>query len=134
MITKDEDWVSICEFDKDGEIVFTQDYLKLFKGLNGEARRFAAQLITQWTNDFISILDYFGPEDQEEDKYSGVDGEPMDVREDTTDLWEYYGKPYEGLSGEWHRDVLRSKLINLKLPARIIKEYVKLAKKEKIKS
>ncbi|MFA5024280.1 MAG: hypothetical protein WC523_04950 [Patescibacteria group bacterium] len=77
------------------------------------------------------ILNYFGPEDAETDKYDGIDGHPMDVKEDVTDLWSYYGKPYDGLDGEWYRDVLRSKLITLKLPERIIKEYVKVAKKGK---
>jgi hypothetical protein len=129
MISPDEKWVSICEFDEDNEIRFTKEYLDLSSELGWGARKFAAHLITHWDLDFQTILDYFGPADAEEDKYSGIDGEPMDVKEDVTDLWEYYGKPYDGLDGEWYRDVLRSKLITLKLPERIIKEYVKIAKK-----
>ena len=132
MITKDEVMVSICELDTDGEIIFTSEYLKLFKGLNNEARKFAALLITQWSGEYHNILDYFGPEDQDQDKYDGIDGNPMDVREDITDLWEYYAKPYD-LPAEWFRDVLRSKLITIKLPKRLIEQYVKVAKKEMIK-
>jgi hypothetical protein len=129
MIFPDEDWVNICKFDDNGEICFTEEYLDLTSDLGPGSRRFAAHLITHWNDDFQNILDYFGPDEDEEDRYSGIDGEPMDVREDITDLWEYYGKPYDGLEGEWYRDVLRSKLITIKLPKRVIKEYVKIAKK-----
>lgn len=130
MISKDEEWVSICKQDDDGEICFTDEYLELTGELGWGARKFAAHLITHWDLEFQTILDYFGPDELEEDLYSGIDGEPMDVREDVTDLWEYYGKPYDGLEGEWYRDVLRSKLITLKLPKRLITEYVKIAQKE----
>jgi len=130
MIAPDENWVQICKFDEDNEICFTNEYLQLTKELGWGARKFAAHLITHWDGDNLqNILDYLGPEDAEEDKYSGIDGQPMDVKEDVTDLWEYYGKPYDGLEGEWYRDVLRSKLVTLKLPERIIKEYVRIAKK-----
>lgn len=130
MIASDEEWVSICELDENNEICFTKKYLELTSDLGGEARKFASYLITHWNLEFQTLLDYFGPPDASEDLYSGIDGEPMDVREDVTDLWEYYGIPFDGLEGEWYRDVLRSKLITLKLPARLIKEYVKIAKKE----
>lgn len=133
MIVPDEKWVKICEFDDEGEICFTQEYLDLTSEFSGGARRFAAHLITHWDDEHQSILDYFGSDEQEEDTYSGIDGEPMDVREDVTDLWEYYGKPYDGLEGEWYRDVLRSKLVTLQLPERIIKEYVKVANKSILK-
>ena len=36
--------------------------------------------------------------------------------------------PKRGLEGEWYRDVLRSKLITIKLPKRLIMDYVKVAK------
>jgi hypothetical protein len=133
MIFPDDKWVKICDFDSEGEICFTKEYLDLTSELGCGARRFAAHLITHWDDDFQSMLDYFGSDDEEEDKYSGIDGEPMDVREDVTDLWEYYGKPYDGLEGEWYRDVLRSKLVTLQLPERIIKEYVKIANKSILK-
>lgn len=134
MIFPDEEWVSICEMDDDGEIRFTQEYLDLTSELGWGARRFAAHLITHWTSEFQSMLDYFGSDEEDEDKYSGIDGEPMDVREDVTDLWEYYGIPYDGLDAEWYRDVLRAKLLTLKLPVRLVKEYVEVVKKETIGS
>ena len=129
MIYKDDEWISICEFDAENEICFTKEYLELTKCLGWGARKFAAHLITHWDLEFQTMLDYFGSPDEETDKYSCVDGEPMNVKEDVTDLWEYYGKPYEGLEGEWYRDILRSKLITIRLPKRLIKTYVDVAKK-----
>jgi hypothetical protein len=129
MIASNEEWVSVCKLDDDGEICFTDEYLDAISDLGWGARKFAAHLITHWSLEFQSILDYFGPDDAEEDLYSGIDGEPMDVKEDITDLWEYYGIPYDGLEGEWYRDILRAKLITIKLPKRLITEYVKVAKK-----
>jgi len=133
MIASDEEWVSICKLDDNGEICFTDEYLELTSDLGWGARKFAAHLATHWTLEFQSMLDYFGPDDAEEDLYSGIDGEPMDVKEDITDLWEYYGIPYDGLEGEWYRDVLRAKLVTIKLPKRLIREYVKVAQKATLK-
>jgi len=133
MIAPDEEWVNLCKFDSENEICFTDEYLALTKELGWGARKFAAHLITHWDLDHQHLLDYFGPEDDEEDKYSGIDGEPMDVKEDVTDLWEYYGVPYDGLEGEWYRDILRSKLVTMKLPKRLITEYVKIAKNATLK-
>lgn len=132
MITSDEEWVSICELDDQGEICFTDEYLEVTSEIGWGARKFAAHLITHWTLEFQSLLDYFGPVDAEEDLYSGVDGEPMDVKEDITDLWEYYEIPFGGLEGEWYRDVLRAKLLTIKLPKRLVVEYVEAAKKATI--
>ena len=134
MIASDEEWVSICSLDPDNEICFTEEYLDLTKELGWGARKFAAHLATHWTLEFQSMLDYFGPNDAEEDLYSGIDGEPMDIKEDITDLWEYYGQPYDGLEGEWYRDVLRAKLLTMKLPKRLIQDYIKVAKKEMLGS
>lgn len=130
----EEEWVTICKTDADGEICFTPEYLELTSELGGGARQFAAHLITHWDTEFQSMLDYFGSDEEDDDQYTGIDGEPMDVREDITDLWEYYGKPFDGLDGEWYRDVLRAKLLTIKLPKRLITEYVKVAKKETLGS
>jgi len=134
MIFSDEKWVKLCELDEDQEIIFTKEYLELTNELGWGARKFAAHLITHWTNEFQTMLDFLGPDDEEEDKYSGINGEPMDVREDITDLWEYYSIPYDGLEAEWYRDILRAKLLTIQLPERLIKEYVRAAKKETMRS
>ncbi len=130
MIASDEEWVSICKLDDDNEICFTGEYLEIMVDIGGDARNFASQLITDWGDENTTLLDYFGNPDLEEDEYSGIDGEAMDIREDKMDLLEYYGKPVNGLEAEWFRDVLRAKLLTMKLPKRLLIEYVKVAKKE----
>ena len=129
MISYNEEWLNICELTKDGEIKFTKDFLDATKELAGGARKFASHLITHWTDEFSGLLDYFGPDDAETDYYSGIDGESMDVREDIPEMWEYREIPFEGLSSEWYRDVMRAKLVSLKLPKRLIQSYVKTALK-----
>ncbi|KKK99260.1 hypothetical protein LCGC14_2634560, partial [marine sediment metagenome] len=44
-------------------------------------------------------------------------------------LLEYYSKPYE-LGAEWFGDVYRAKLLTMKLPKRVLVEYVRVVKKE----
>lgn len=122
------DWVQICCV-VDSEICFTPSYLNLTKSLGWGARKFAAQLITHWEPRFQHLLDYFGPEDAEEDWYSGIDGEPMDVGELLPELWECENIPVKGLDSEWHRDMLRAKLLSIKLPKKLIEKYVEAAKK-----
>jgi len=134
MLDKNEEWTSICELDDSGEIKFTQEFLALTTELGGETRKFASRLITHWTKEFDGMLDYFGPDDQEKDWYTGIDGEAMDVREDTPSMWEYYELPFEGLDTEWYRDVMRAKLVTIKLPKRLIAQYIKVYNKNKKRS
>lgn len=123
-----EKWVQIC-YVKNNEICFTQEYLNLTRQLGWGARKFAAHLITHWDKDFESVLDYFGPEEAEEDIYSGIDGEEMDVGERHAEQFEYKEVPCANLDVEWYRDVMRAKLVTLKLPKRLIEEYVQQALK-----
>jgi hypothetical protein len=130
MICPDEKWVSICMLDGDNEICFTQEFLELTKELGSRTRSFAARLVTFWEGENLqTILDYFGPEDEEADKYDAIDGHPMGVRDDLMELWSYKDLAAPDLDGEWYKDIICSKLITLKLPERLIKEYVKCAKK-----
>jgi len=129
MIFPDDKYIAICKFDENNEICFTPEYLALTRD-SGNARSFAAHLITWWEGENMqTILDYFGPEDEEMDKYSGIDGAAMNVRPDICDLMEYKDMAVPGLDSDWHQDILRSKLITIKLPERLIKEYVKAVKK-----
>lgn len=122
-----DEWIQICCV-RENEICFTQEYLDLTRCLGWGARKFAAHLITHWEPKFQNVLDYFGPEEVEEDWYSGIDGEAMDVGEIIPDLLETYKIPFEGLDCEWHRDIMRSKLLSIKLPKKLIEKYVDIAK------
>jgi hypothetical protein len=128
MIYKDDKYVQLCEFDPEGEIRFTQEFLAITKAFPG-TRKLASQLITHWGPEFAGFLDYFGPDDAESDKYTGIDGEPMSCRTDVCDLWEYKELAFDGLDAEWYHDVLMSKLVTIKLPERLILEYVKVGNK-----
>ena len=125
---KTEEWVKLAEMGDDNEIRFTKEWMDITQDLCGERRRFTSLLITHWDLSLASMLDYFGPDELEKDLYTGVDGEPMDVREDIPSLWEYKEMPFEGLSSEWYRDVMRAKLITLSLPVRLVNEYAKAYK------
>jgi hypothetical protein len=125
MIYHNEEYVNIAELDEHNDIRFTKTFLELTAQLGGNRRRLASQLISHWTGDHLhTLLDYFGPDDQE-DLYSGLDTDPLDIQENTMDMWDYQDLAGEGLEAEWYRDVLRAKLVSIKLPKRLIEQYVK---------
>ena len=121
-----DNWIQLCEV-KDNELCFTQKYLQLTKSLGWGARKLAAHLITHWDKKFENVLDYFGPEDAENDWYSGIDGEGMDVGESLAEDLEYTDATKLELNKEWYRNIMRAKLATIKLPQFLIEEYVKAA-------
>jgi hypothetical protein len=128
MIYKDEQLIQIAEFDDAGEIRFTKELLEATKDLPG-VRKFVSQLVSHWGPEYATMLDYFGPEDSETDKYTGLDTDPFDCREDICDLWDYKDLATFQLNSEFYRDIMRAKLVSIKLPERLIKEYIKAANK-----
>ena len=131
MVTKKEDLVGLCELNDDGDIVFTREYLRLMKGFNGGPRRFAVMLIDQFKTEHSNLLDYFGEDDSEVDRYTGLDTDPFDVRNDIPELCAFKNPAQvKGLDSDWYRDLFRAKLLSIKLPRRLIQEYVKAAMKE----
>ena len=131
MIDPKEEMVQIAEFNEDSEIVFTEEYLKVTGDIGGGGRKLAAHLISHWDKSFSNMLDYFGPDSSAKDWYTGSDGDPMDVREDTPEMWEYYDLPFEGLGSEWYRDIMRAKLVSLKIPKRLIDIFVEAVNKQR---
>lgn len=124
MIYKDEKYIQLCEFDEQGEIKFTQEILELTKSFMG-LRKFVSQLISHWGEEFTTMLDYFGPDDSEADKYTGLDTDVFDIQVDIPELWEYKELAGPNLDSEFYRDIMRSKLVSIKLPERLIKQYIK---------
>jgi len=131
MLDKNEKWLSVCELTDSNDLKFSQEFMDATVELGGARRKFASQLVTHWDRELGGLLDYFGPDDADKDFYSGVDGEDMDIREDLPDKWEYLGLSFEGLDAEWYRDVLRAKLVTVKLPVKLIEKYVKVYNKNK---
>ena len=123
MISSNEDLIQICNV-VDGELVFTKEYLNEMRIVSGSARKFASHLAGGWDKDSGKLLDYFGPDELDEDIYSGVDGEPMDICEILPFRLAMNDTFMPGLTADWYRDVIRFRLVNLKIPKRIIKEYL----------
>lgn len=129
MIYNNEEYINIAELNKDNEIKFTKDFLDATVQLGGNRRKFASQLISHWTGELSTLLDYFGPDDEENDLYTGLDTDQFDVQESLPELWEYHELAGDGLEAEWYRDVLRAKLVSVRLPKRLIDNYVKITLK-----
>ena len=129
MIYHNEEYMQIAELTQDNEIKFTQAFLDSTVKLGGNRRKFASNLISHWGNELSTLLDYFGPDDQEADLYTGLDTDQFDVREDLPELWEYHELAADGLDAEWYRDILRAKIVSIKIPKRLIENYVKVALK-----
>ena len=94
-----ENWIQIC-YIKENEICFTSEYLDLTKSLGWGARKLASHLISHWDKKYENILDYFGPEEVEEDWYSGIDGDSMDIGELLADQCEYNDITFKDLDSE----------------------------------
>ena len=128
----EEKWVQICKFNENKDICFTDEYLNLMKEVCC-ARTFACRLMTWWgVEEVQSLLNYFGPPDPETDLYDGIDGHAMGIDPNRCELMEYRDTALPGLDADWYQDLLAAKLVSIKLPERIIKQYVEAFKKEKM--
>lgn len=124
MIFKDEMWIQICCLDDDGNIHFSKEILELTKDICC-LRKFVSQLISHWDKTLSSLLDNF-----DDDNFgTNTIEENLDIRDDICDLWEYKDLALPGLDSCWYRDIARAKLVSIKIPVRLIKEYVNAAVK-----
>lgn len=136
-ISKNEVWIQIAEFDEKDQICFTKEYINIMGDLGWEAKAFAGHLLGLWYDPFEHLLDYGSGEakftEDQPGKFDRNDlSEPQDVVEYWAKTWSENGKfhkpPHEagtglGLSVDWYRDVLRAKLVSLRLPKRLLVEY-----------
>lgn len=130
-LEKTENWIQVCTVEQSNELQFTREYLALTECLGWDARKFAAQLVAGWEPGNERLLDYFGPDDVEEDWYTGIDGEPMDVCEVIPDKLAEQEIPAVGLDADWHRDLYRAKLASLRIPKKLIEQYVTAVQKKR---
>ncbi len=129
-LSRTDTWVQICEVEGN-DLKFTQEYLKITGCLGWGARKLASHLALGWDKEYENLLDYFGPEDAEEDLYSGIDGQAMDVCEITPEKLENKDIPLKGLDKEWHRDLYRAKLMTLKIPKKLLEQYVQVVNQQR---
>lgn len=137
-IRHDEDWVQIARLDEQDRIYFTQEYLDLMRELDWEAKAFVGHLLGLWYDPFEHLLDYTSSDGHvTEDQSPGDFGnnrldEPQDVVEYWAIDWSQNGEAHQpshqaglglGLDAAWYRDVLRAKLVSLRLPKRLLLTY-----------
>lgn len=121
MIYSDDKYVQICKLNEDCEIVFTDEFINATREIASHRRVFVARLLSFWQKDYDQVLNFFGWSDSgEDDKYSGIDGEPMDIDEEMFEK----KRPYFNIDGDWYADLFRSKLISFKIPYRLIDRYI----------
>ena len=136
-IHHDEEWIRIATLDTNDQIWFTDEFRALMGELGWEAKAFVGHLLGLWYDPFEHVLDYSSGEsvyshDQpgEYDR-NGLD-EPQEVVEYWAREWSRNGNHHSpshtagtglGLGVEWYRDVLRAKLVSLKLPRRLLVAY-----------
>ncbi|MGO9470693.1 MAG: hypothetical protein ACLQIB_31360 [Isosphaeraceae bacterium] len=137
LISRHEDWVAIAELNDQDQIRFTLEFQTLMGDFGWEAKAFVGHLLTLWYDPFEHLLDYSSGEatcsqDQPgQFDRNGLD-QPQDVVEYWSVDWSKNGNGHEpphraglglGLSVTWYRDVLRAKLVSLRLPRRLLVEF-----------
>jgi hypothetical protein len=136
-VSRNEEWVQIAELDPQDQIRFTRRFQALMGDLDWEAKAFVGHLLGLWYDPFEHLLDYTSgeatcsPDQPGRFDRNGLD-EPQDVVEYWAVDWSTHGKFHEpphragsglDLSVAWYRDVLRAKLVSLRLPVRLLLEY-----------
>ncbi|MBN1485749.1 MAG: hypothetical protein JXA37_13630 [Chloroflexia bacterium] len=136
-ISQREEWVQIARLDENEQIWFTDSFRELMGDLGWDAKAFVGHLLGLWYDPFEHLLDYSSGEaslssDQpgEYDR-NGLD-KPQEVVEYWAACWSRHEKGHEppheagtglGLDVDWYRDVLRAKLVSLRLPRRLLVAY-----------
>lgn len=136
-ISQSEDWVQIAYLDSEDHIRFTDDYVALMGDQGWEAKAFVGHLIGLWYDPFEHLLDYGSGEAKVTKDQPGVfEQNALDEPQDVVEYWardwsvndKHNSPPHRagtglGLSADWYRDVLRAKLVSLRLPKRLLFEY-----------
>ena len=136
-ISRNEKWIQIAELDRQDQIRFTRAFQALMGELGWEAKAFVGHLLGLWYDPFEHLLDYtsgeatFSQDQPGQFDRNGLD-EPQDLVEYWAVDWSKHGNCHEpphragtglDLSVGWYRDVLRAKLVSLRLPLKLLREY-----------
>ena len=136
-ISRNEEWVQIAELDEDDQIRFTPAIRELMKDLGWEAKAFVGHLLGLWYDPFEHMLDYTSGEARHSEDQpgqfdrNGLD-EPQEVVEYWAEQWSKNGQnhqpPHEAGTGleldtAWYRDILRAKLVSMRIPKRLLLTY-----------
>jgi len=136
-ISRNEEWVQIAELDGDDQIRFTPAFRELMKNLEWEAKAFVGHLLGLWYDPFEHILDYTtGEARHSEDQPGQFDRNGLDEPQEVVEYWaERWSKndqnhqpSHEAGTGleldiAWYRDILRAKLVSMRIPKRLLLAY-----------
>jgi len=136
-ISRKEEWVQIAELDKDDQIRFTPVFREVMKEIGWEAKAFVGHLLALWYDPFEHVLDYTSGEARySEDQPGQFDRNDLDKPQEVVEYWaEQWSKngrnhqpAHEAGTGleldiAWYRDILRAKLVSIRIPSRLLLTY-----------
>ena len=136
-IRHSESWIQIAVLNDREEIRFTPEFKRVMGDLGWEAQAFVGHLLGLWYDPFEHMLDHnTGDSKYSQDQPGRFNcnslDEPQDVVEHWAATWAKNSKEQEapqdsgtglGLDVAWYRDVLRSKLVSIRLPERLLVAY-----------
>jgi hypothetical protein len=140
-VSRNDEWIRIAALNEREEICFTPEFLGVMGELGWEAKAFVGHLLGLWYDPFEHTLDYWGDAKVTRDQPGTFTGDlqgPQDVVEYWATIWAGKGKEESpthkagtglGLGPDWYRDVLRSKLVSIQVPKRLLVEYREALKK-----
>ena len=136
-VSRHEAWVQIAELDAHDQIRFTREFQDRMGELGWEAKAFVDHLLGLWYDPFEHMLDYSSGDasvtlDQPGEFDCNALDEPQDVVEYWATRWSVYPNAHSPsheagtgleLDAAWYRDILRAKLVSLRLPKRLLIEH-----------
>ena len=136
-ISRSEEWVQIAELDGDDQIRFTPAFRELMQDLAWEAKAFVGHLVCLWYDPFEHMLDYTsGDARHSEDQPGQFDRNGLDEPQEGVEYWaEQWSKNDQNhqpsqeagtgleLDTPWYRDILRAKLVSMRIPKRLLLAY-----------
>ena len=136
-ISAKEEWVRVAELDEADQIRFTAEFRSIMGNLGWEAKAFVGHLLGLWHDPFEHMLDYTsGEAAHSQDQPGTFDRNDLDGPQDVVEYWakvwtendKFYHPSHEAGSGlgldiGWYRDILRAKLVSLRIPKRLLMTY-----------
>ena len=136
-VSSKEKWIQIARLDENDQIWFPSEFREILGKLGWEAKAFVGHLLGVWYDPFEHMLDYTSGEATFSQDQPGIFGRneldgPQDVVEYWAKSWsendKFHDCPHEagtglGLGVGWYRDILRAKLLSLRIPRRLLVEY-----------
>jgi hypothetical protein len=136
-ISRNDEWIQIAELDAFDRIFFTPAFREIMGDLGWEAKAFVGHLLGLWYDPFEHMLDYTSGEAKHtQDQPGDFDRNDLDAPQEVVEYWAELWSRHEkvadpphhsgtglGLDIAWYRDVLRAKLVSLRLPKRLVVAY-----------